>query len=318
MSTVYQAIELSMELDSKHFQKILATIADRENQLREHDEGYVDEALSSKGLTVFFRNSQYKKKIRIGVNPYKILKNTSDTDKLIHKLRKRIEEYFEEKYNLNDFIVTGTCLYADADVGNRQDVSFYLNTLHRIGKVKGFSPSKSVCYDEDRSLLWEGNSNAVDILLYDLEHAAVSHNRDDEKHLKGELRTEVHLTKPKAIREYVDAVCPSGQIAELWEKRNNIFMKTVMQVIPYGDFYKIGAAEKIIYEKVSDSAMRRKMLLLLSLVPQKKSLLLAQKAMKTRDIERIMDSCAKISLSPVTIGKRQNAKHLKNLYNYFL
>jgi len=38
----------------------------------------------------------------------------------------------------------------------------------------------------------------------------------------------------------------------------------------------------------------------------------------TRDIERIMDSFAEIKLSPVTIGKRLDAKHLRNLYSYFL
>lgn len=42
---------------------------------------------------------------------------------------------------------------------------------------------------------------------------------------------------------------------------------------------------------------------LLALVPEKKSLYLAQRAINCRNMERVMDSFAKISVSPVTISK---------------
>ena len=56
------------------------------------------------------------------------------------------------------------------------------------------------------------------------------------------------------------------------------------------------------------------MLRLLALIPEKKSLYLAQKAMNCRDIEKVMEGFAKINLSPITINKRYGVKYLKNLY----
>ena len=67
-----------------------------------------------------------------------------------------------------------------------------------------------------------------------------------------------------------------------------------------------------------DTIMRRRMLRLLVLIPEKKSLHLAQKAMNCRNIEKIMDSFAKINLSPVTISKRHDVKYLECLYAYLL
>ena len=64
--------------------------------------------------------------------------------------------------------------------------------------------------------------------------------------------------------------------------------------------------------------MRRKMLRLLALIPDKKSLYLAQKALNCRDVEKVMIAFTKINLSPVTISKRHEVKHLNNLYSYFL
>ncbi len=64
--------------------------------------------------------------------------------------------------------------------------------------------------------------------------------------------------------------------------------------------------------------MRRRMLRLLSLIPEKKSLLLAQKATNCRSVETIMDAFAKINLAPVTISKRQDVTYLENFYAFFL
>ena len=58
------------------------------------------------------------------------------------------------------------------------------------------------------------------------------------------------------------------------------------------------------------------MLRLLVLIPEKKSLHLAQKAMGCRDVEKVMETFAKINLSPVTLSKRHNAKYLQNIYSY--
>lgn len=60
------------------------------------------------------------------------------------------------------------------------------------------------------------------------------------------------------------------------------------------------------------------MLHLVELIPQKKSLYLAQKAMECRNIEKVMKEFAKINLSPITISKRQDIKWLKNIYEYLV
>ena len=96
------------------------------------------------------------------------------------------------------------------------------------------------------------------------------------------------------------------------------FMETFARVVPFGDFHKMTAAVEIIRSEVKDSIMRRRMLRLLTLIPEKKSLHLAQKAMNCRDVEQVMDTFAKIHLSPVTIAKRHDVKHLDNIYSYFL
>ena len=69
---------------------------------------------------------------------------------------------------------------------------------------------------------------------------------------------------------------------------------------------------------VKDKVMRRKMLRLLELVPEKKSLYLAQRYMNCRNIEKVMDAFAKINVSLITISKRQDIKHLESIYAYFL
>lgn len=91
-----------------------------------------------------------------------------------------------------------------------------------------------------------------------------------------------------------------------------------LTIIPFGDFYKKDKAAEVIRKEVADSIMRRRMLRLLALIPTKKSLHLAQKAMNCRNVEKIMGSFTKINLSPVTISKRHNTKYLENFYTYLL
>ena len=87
-------------------------------------------------------------------------------------------------------------------------------------------------------------------------------------------------------------------------------------IIPYGDYYKKNKAVEIVREKVGDSVLRRRMLRLLELIPEKKSLYLAQKAMNCRNVETVMEGFAKINLSPVTISKRHDIKFVNSLYSY--
>jgi len=312
--------ELSTVLDNEHFQKVFARSYNGEDYIDGDSGEYIDHSLSNKGITVIYRDSQYKKKIRLIVNTYLLLDDVSDTDKLIRKLDKRIAEYFDCKYHLDDFVLSGMNFIADIDVGTPTNVQAYLKVFKRIGKVKGFSPVSYECFDDDSSFCLSGNSNAVDFLLYDLADAVVHQHRDSSqkkfKFIKGVIRSEVRLTKPKAIRAFTEAVDTAGQIAELLENSQDIFMDTFTRVIPFGDFYKKDKADEIIRKEVSDSIMRRRMLRLLVLIPEKKSIHLAQKAMNCRNIEKVMETFAKINLSPVTISKRHDVKHLEGLYVY--
>lgn len=317
--------ELSMTLDTDHFQRIFTT---KVGYLKELDNEYVDPSLAEKGITVIYRDSRYKKRIRLLVNTSLVVADSSNTDKLIRKLGKRIDEYFDHKYGLDDFTLSGVTLTLDINVGSRTNVSDYLKVLQRIGKVKGFSPVEYECFDSKASFCLSGKSNDTDFLLYDLEAATVGQLRNADagrKQLqaasmqtKGILRAEVKLTKPKAIREYTNVADTSGQVSELIKASTDAFLNTFARVIPFGDFCKMDAAVEIVRSEVTDSAMRMKMLRLLSLIPDKKSLHLAQKARNCRDVEKVMESFTKIHLSPVTIAKRHEIKHLDNIYSYFL
>ena len=219
-------------------------------------------------------------------------------------------------------------LITDIDVGSRNNVLAYLKVLQRVRKVKGFSPTSYDGIDENSSFCLSGNSNATDFLLYDLEQAVVGHLLDNDAghkkitsasgHTQGILRVEVRLTKPRAIRVYTNAEDTAGQIVELITDRQQIFLDTFARIVPFGDFYKKDAAVEIIWKEVKDAIMRRKMLRLLTLIPEKKSVLLAQKAMNCRDVEKVMMAFAKINLSPVTVSKRHDIKKLGNLYSYLM
>ena len=317
--------ELSMTLDTDHFQRIFTT---KVGYLKELDNEYVDPSLAEKGITVIYRDSRYKKRIRLLVNTSLVVADSSNTDKLIRKLGKRIDEYFDHKYGLDDFTLSGVTLTLDINVGSRTNVSDYLKGLQRIGKVKGFSPVEYECFDSKASFCLSGKSNDTDFLLYDLEAATVGQLRNADagrKQLqaasmqtKGILRAEVKLTKPKAVREYVDATDVASQITKVMKNSTEIFMDTFARIIPFGDFHKMDAAVEIVRSEVKGITMRRKMLRLLTLIPEKKSLHLAQKAMNCRDVDKVMETFTKISLSPVTISKRHDIKHLENIYSYFL
>ena len=319
-----QILELSMVLDNEHFQKVFPRLYKGEGYIVESREEYIDQSLSSKGITVIYRDSQYKKKIRLIVNTYLLADDVSDIDRLTRKLDKRITEYFNGKYRIDDFTLSGINFVADMDVGTRANAMAYLKVFRRIGRVKGFSPISYECFDDNASFCLSGNSNGIEFLLYDLEKAFMrqfkSANADWKKlkPIKGILRAEVRLMKPKAVRAYTDADDASGQIVDLLKGSRNIFLDTFTQIIPFGDFYKKDKAVEIIRKEVADSIMRRRMLRLLVLIPEKKSLHLAQKSMNCRNMEKIMDAFAKISLSPITISKRHDVKYLECLYTFLL
>ncbi len=324
---INQIFELSMVLDHEKFHKILNWAHKKADYLEQKDGEYIDLSLASKGMTVKYRDSRYKKKVKLIINVGLITDSDKfDPDKFTRKLVKRISEYFDHKYRIDDFVLSGVFLAVDIDVHSRERVAAYMKVLQRIGKVKGFSPSTYEQLDDVDSFCLDGNSNGVAFLLYDFWGMCRKHfegNDTERKKLKtilkeseGIIRTELRLTKPKAIRDYTEADDISGQIAELLEKRRDIFLEIFVRIIPFGDFYKKGDAVEIIRNKVEDARLRRKMLRLVALIPEKKSLHLAQRAMNCRNMEKVMEAFAKVNVSPVTISKRQDVKWLKNIYEY--
>lgn len=317
--------ELSMVLNDNHFREIFALAYKNLDYLQ--DNKYVDSSLAEKGMTIFYRGSQYKKKVRIIVNTDLLVNDVSDSGKIIRKLNKRINSYFNSIYSLDDFCLSGMFISTDIDVETRKNVSAYLKILKRVGKVKGFSPCSYKGLHDKNSFCLRGNSNATELSIYDLEQVLAETDKrlstyknipSVHKRAEGILRVDIRLEKPKAIRTYVDEAYTSDQMVVLLEDCEHIFMGTFTHVIPYGDFYKKDKAEEIVRAAVKNQTMRRKMLRLLALIPEKKSLYLAQKEMNCRNMKTIMKAFAEINLSPVTISKRHDLNHLDNIYFYMI
>ena len=228
----------------------------------------------------------------------------------------------DEKQELNDFELSGMGVTVDIDVYGSQKVFNYLKVLRRVGKVKGLLPSNDDWPGDDTALCYNGNSNGIKFMLYDLDallsiQAGETYfNIGQPEYSEGILRTEVKLTKPKALRAYTNKSSISKQIADLHDNRQQIFLDTFMRIIPFGNFYKKDKAEEIIRTKVKDTTIRRKMLWLVGLIPEKKSLLSAQKALNYRRIDKVMKAFFDIEVAPITISKRHEVKKLDNLYNY--
>lgn len=319
---INQIFELSMVLDNKRFHQVFKHIYNKKGYMKKKEDEYIDKSLEEKGITVVYRDSQYKKKIKLFVNIGRLLNGCEY--KVARKLNKRIGEYFDFKYKLDDFILSGMRLVTDINVSTHDGVMAYLKVLRRISRVKGFSPVSYECFEDVDSFCLEGNSNGIEFTIYDLEGLYRKQFREGDierkrfkeliKESEGILRSEVRLAKTKAVRVYAGEKDIFRQIINLSEKCQDIFLEIFVKIIPFGDFYKKGKAEEIIWREIKDARLRRRMLRLVEVIPEKKSLYLAQKAMECRNMEKVMEAFAKINLSPVTISKRHGMKYLKNFY----
>ena len=326
---INQIFELSMVLDNKRFHQVFKHVYNKNGYMEKKEDEYIDKSLEEKGITVVYRDSQYKKKIKLFVNIGRLLNGCEfDPNKVARKLNKRIGEYFDFSYKLDDFILSGMRLVVDINVGSRENVQAYLKVFRRIGRVKGFSPASYECFGGVDSFCLDGNSNSIEFMIYDLVGSYRKQLKEGDtgrkrfkgliKESEGILRTEVRFAKTKAVRVYAGEKDIFRQIINLSEKCQDIFLEIFVKIIPFGDFYKKGKAEEIIWREIKDARLRRRMLRLVELIPEKKSLYLAQKAMECRNMEKVMEAFAKINLSSVTISKRQEVKHLKNIYEYLI
>ena len=283
---INEIFELSMILDHERFHKVFKHIHSKNGYMEKKEDEYIDLSLEEKGITVIYRNSPYKKKIKLIANIGRLLNGCeSDSNRIVRKLNKRIGEYFDFMYKLDDFILSGMRLVTDINVGSHENIQAYLKVFRRIGRVKGFSPVSYECFEDVDSFCLDGNSNGVEFMIYDLagsyrkqlNEGDIGRKRFKEliKESEGILRTEVRLAKTKAVRVYAGEEDIFGQIINLSEKRKDIFLEIFVRIIPFGDFYKKGKAEEIIWREIKDARLRRRMLRLVELIPEKKSLYLA-------------------------------------------
>jgi len=330
-------LELRLEVDKEAFHERRNKVRDKKNYNTESDKDF---SYIEKGMTVWYHNTQYRKWIKLHINPSKLLglddlitlwePSKKNIKHVIHELEKFVDEYFDSEYVLNDFLLSRIDFTKNIRLDNREVVLAYINLLHNIKKVKGFSPKygkMDTWYDEDLGFDLKGISNGIDFTAYDKE-AAIKLNMQNmslkQKELKervekakGVLRIEVKLTSQKAIRNYTDEKDTAKRLTRLSKNSEKIFMDTMLRVVPFGDVYKKNQSVKIIEDSVDDRKLKTKMLRLLELVPKKKSLHLAIKELNDRHISRILSEYHSINLSPVTISKRQKVKKLISLYSFF-
>ena len=190
-------------------------------------------------------------------------------------------------------------------------VTSYIGVLKRIRQVKGYSPIYYNMIPDSIGLCLKGNSNGVEFMIYDLERC-LSEISANSVEYRGTLRAEVHITKQKAIAHLTGSSNTALQLSRMVENASGVFLKVFSRIVPCGDYYKKNQACELVRQKVKDKRLSRLMLKLIDLIPEKKSLLLAQKALNSRKVYDVMEGFAKIGVSPVTISKRCSTINLPN------
>lgn len=325
MKCAIQSLELTLPLEKAKYKKLY----DKANGISYEKYGYDaleqvydfdDDSLMGKGLLFSYLNHPYRgkqKRILLSVSPSVVIgkderklwtPSPDNISRLCDALEKHISNYFNGKYSLDAFKISHVQIAADIDVGSSSLVLDYIKLLHSIGRVKCFSPIKhdrnGYRIERKQCFALKGNSNGIEF------------RAGQSKHNESVLRVIVELTKPSTIRAYTGEADIIKQISALAKNCEPILMDTFGYIIPPGDHYKKPKAEKLIYELVSDGRRRRRMLRLLTLIPEKKSLHLALKSLNYRNFMDVMADFETIGLSPITISKRHDVKELKSLYSH--
>lgn len=339
-------LELTLETNSKDFNYLLSHAYKMAKKNR-HRVGYstkhtsndvrVDDSLSSNGIMIEYHNCEFRKMIKFRVNPSEVLggndlKLWKPTNRNINEMLKllsnHIGDYLDSYYGLDDLMLTRVEFTANLNVG-KENVAAYINLMHKIGKVKKFSKKySSFDYATDRikkehSFDLEGNTNGIGFTVYDKEADLIKKGKDGKaKKARGILRVEVRLKKRKALEKVLDNLSGDGNMTSSEEiklvarKSSKIFLATFTDIVPYGDFYRLKEAEKLVMASDFKKNRKEKMLRLLRLIPEKKSLYLAMKELNVRSEDDVLIWFTKLNVSPITISKRSDIDFLKNLYSY--
>lgn len=304
--------ELSIHLDSRIFSEIFLHVSDELKQMSGGDE-FIDTSKISKGMLIRYRNSAYKKKITLIIDAINMIgQSEMDSEKLKRKLSERIAKYFDHRFTIDDFVLSRVAIITDIDVGGRDEVTSYIGVLKRIRQVKGYSPTYYNMIPDSIGLCLRGNSNGVEFMIYDLERC-LSEIGANSVEYRGTLRAEVHITKQKTITHLTDTSDTALQLSRIVGNASGVFLEVFSRIVPYGDYYKKKQACELVRQKVKDKRLSRLMLKLIDLIPEKKSLLLAQKALNSRKVDDVMGEFARIGVSPVTISKRCNCANLNDI-----
>jgi hypothetical protein len=239
---------------------------------------------------------------------------------MLNELEEHIDSYFDSEVELNDFTLTRMDFTVNINLKNKKNVSDYIKVLHNLGKVKGFTPTKDVSWiNKELAFVLRGNSNDIIFWAYDKEgrEEMLDSPKSRIKAAKGILRIEIQITTNRALLKFTDKSSTKKQIKNLAKQSEDIFMQNFKRIMPRGDFCKKNKAESLIEKSmILTSTEKKRMLRLLELVPKKKSLLLAQKELKSKDIKGVMETFESLDMCPLTISKRHGVKHLKSLYGF--
>ena len=86
---INQIFELSMVLDHERFHQVFEHVYSKIGCMENGEDEYIDQSLEEKGITVIYRDSQYRKKIKLIVNMGRLLNGYKfDADKVTRKLNK--------------------------------------------------------------------------------------------------------------------------------------------------------------------------------------------------------------------------------------
>lgn len=297
----------------------------------------VDEALGFKGITIEYHNYEFRKMIKVIANPSKVLGGNDlklweptirNIEEFWDLLNEHLEDYFYSDYELNDFLLTRIDFTSNLKVG-KKPVPEYIDTMHKLGKVTKFKPRYDKSYYASHPEFKEtsfdliGKTNYIGFTIYDKEADFLKHNQLDlAKKAKGILRVEVRLSKRPAIEEALSAfnsytnLTTEEEFTSLALNSHLIFLKWFTYIIPFGNLHTLKKAENIVEHSDFSKPKKKKMLRLLRLIPEKKSLYLAVKELNARNIDEIIKCFEKLELSPITISKHKKYNHLPNLYTY--
>lgn len=337
--------ELTMETNAKNYEHLLSRAFRRaKNHHRvgrstkyTSSDVRVDDALAGQGITVEYHNYEFRKMIKLCVNPSKVLggndlklwkPNLYNIESLMDTINDSLDDYFDGDYEINDFSLTRIDFTTNLNVG-KKNVPAYIRLMHKLGKVKNFSSKYSKTdyssgkIDKVASFDLKGKTNGVEFSVYDKEADLKSKGKADKtQKAKGILRVEIRLGTKKSLQQalsiFTDCtdLTTEEQFVLLASNSREIFGIWLAKILPYGNFYHLKDAEDIIYASDFNQKRKEKMIQILRLTPKKKSLYQAMKELKIRDSNEVLLWFAELNVSPITISRREKADFFKNLYEF--